>query len=164
MYSASRSRRLSIIWAIQSHQQLEKNYGREGAAIIMDNCALTISGGLAPNSESADRISEALGTRTVLSGSVSRSKNDPSQSLQMIERPHGTGRTQIHEKGPVYCDENRLQPFHRKAKAILQMRIRFDEEHPYTVPDKARGLWPMFPSRKSRMPSSPNSRRRPPKR
>ena len=31
--------------------------------------------------------SKALGSRTVMSGSVSRSKNDPSQSLQMIERP-----------------------------------------------------------------------------
>lgn len=32
-------------------------------------------------------LSKALGSRTVMSGSVSRSKNDPSQSLQMIERP-----------------------------------------------------------------------------
>ena len=32
-------------------------------------------------------LSKALGSRTVMSGSVSRNKNDPSQSLQMIERP-----------------------------------------------------------------------------
>jgi len=32
-------------------------------------------------------LSKALGNRTVLSGSVSRGKNDPSQSLQMMERP-----------------------------------------------------------------------------
>lgn len=31
MYSASRSRRLSIVSIIQSYQQLEKNYGKEGA-------------------------------------------------------------------------------------------------------------------------------------
>jgi type IV secretion system protein VirD4 len=85
MYSASRSRRLSIVSVIQSHQQLEKNYGREGAAIIIDNCQLTIAGGFAPGSESAEIISKAMGSRTVMSGSVSRSKNDPSQSLQMIE-------------------------------------------------------------------------------
>ena len=36
MYSASRSRRLSIVSIIQSYQQLEKNYGKEGAAIIQD--------------------------------------------------------------------------------------------------------------------------------
>jgi len=34
MYSASRSRKLSLVSIIQSYQQLEKNYGREGAAII----------------------------------------------------------------------------------------------------------------------------------
>ena len=55
---------------IQSYQQLEKNYGKEGAAIIQDNCQLTIAGGFAPSSETADIISKALGTRTVMTGSV----------------------------------------------------------------------------------------------
>ena len=36
MYSASRSRKLSIVSIIQSYQQLEKNYGKEGASIIQD--------------------------------------------------------------------------------------------------------------------------------
>ena len=53
----------------------------------IDNCQITIAGGFAPGSESAEIISKAMGSRTVLSGSVSRSRNDPSQSLQMIERP-----------------------------------------------------------------------------
>lgn len=87
MFSASRSRGLSIAAIIQGYQQLEKNYGREGAAIIQDNCQLTIAGGFAPSSETAEVISKALGSRTVMTGSVSRSKNDPSQSLQMTERP-----------------------------------------------------------------------------
>lgn len=38
MFSASRSRRMSIVAIIQSFAQLEKNYGREGSAIIIDNC------------------------------------------------------------------------------------------------------------------------------
>jgi type IV secretion system protein VirD4 len=46
-----------------------------------------VFGGFAPNSESAQILSKSLGSQTVLSGSVSRGKNDPSQSLQMIERP-----------------------------------------------------------------------------
>ena len=99
MYSASRSRRLSIISIVKSHQQLEKNYGREGAAIIIDNCQLTIAGGFAPGSESAEIISKAMGSRTVMSGSVSRSKNAPSQSLQMIERPLMTPSELKDEKG-----------------------------------------------------------------
>lgn len=87
MFSASRSRRLQIVPIIQSFAQLEKNYGKEGSEIIIDNTQPTIFGGFAPNSSSADILSKALGNRTVMTGSVSRSKNDPSQSLQMIERP-----------------------------------------------------------------------------
>ncbi len=87
MFSASRSRRLQIVPIIQSFSQLDRNYGKEGAEIIVDNTQLTIFGGFAPNSSSAEVLSKALGSRTVMSGSVSRSKNDPSQSLQMIERP-----------------------------------------------------------------------------
>ena len=87
MFSASRSRRLQIVPIIQSFAQLEKNYGKEGSEIIIDNTQLTIFGGFAPNSSSADILSKAHGNRTVMTGSVSRSKNDPSQSLQMIERP-----------------------------------------------------------------------------
>src|SRR5699024_5186978 len=44
-----------------------------------------IYGGFAPNSETAQVLSKALGSRTVMSGSISRGKNDPSQSLQMME-------------------------------------------------------------------------------
>lgn len=38
MFSAGRSRRISIVAIIQSKAQLEKNYGKEGAEIIWDNC------------------------------------------------------------------------------------------------------------------------------
>ena len=39
MFSASRSRRLQIVPIIQSFAQLEKNYGKEGADVIIDNTA-----------------------------------------------------------------------------------------------------------------------------
>ena len=60
---------------------------KEGSEIIQDNCQDTIFGGFAPGSQTAEVLSKNLGTRTVQSGSVSQSKNDPSQSLQMVERP-----------------------------------------------------------------------------
>lgn len=63
------------------------NLRKKGTDIIIDNTQLTLFGGFAPNSSSAETLSKALGNRTVMSGSVSRSKNNPSQSLQMIERP-----------------------------------------------------------------------------
>jgi type IV secretion system protein VirD4 len=53
MFSASRSRRLQIVPIIQSFAQLEQNYGKEGADVIIDNTQLTIFGGFAPNSTSA---------------------------------------------------------------------------------------------------------------
>ncbi len=86
LFSAGRSRRLTLVPIIQSLAQLEKNYGKEGCEIIHDNCQDTIFRGFAPNSQTAEVLSKALGSRTVLSGSVSRGKNDPSQSLQMMER------------------------------------------------------------------------------
>ena len=57
MFSASRSRRVSIVPIIQSFAQLEKNYGKEGAEIIIDNTQLTVFGGFAPNSENRHRRS-----------------------------------------------------------------------------------------------------------
>jgi len=87
MFSASRSRRISIVAIIQSLQQLEKNYGKEGAAIIIDNCQCTLFGGFAPNSETATVMSKNLGDQTILSGSVTRSPKDGSQQLQMMSRP-----------------------------------------------------------------------------
>ena len=62
MFSASRSRRLQIVPIIQSFSQLEKNYGKEGAEIIIDNTQLTIFGGFAPQSTSAETLSKALGS------------------------------------------------------------------------------------------------------
>jgi type IV secretion system protein VirD4 len=136
MYSASRSRRLSLVSIIQSFQQLEKNYGREGAAIIQDNCQITIAGGFAPTSETADIISKALGSRTVMSGSVSRSKNDPSQSLQMIERPLMTSdELKSMEKGNFIVMKTGTHPFISKLKLFFKWGIEFDKE-PYTVVDK----------------------------
>ena len=136
MYSASRSRRLSIVSIIQSYQQLEKNYGREGAAIIQDNCQLTIAGGFAPSSETADIISKALGTRTVMTGSVSRSKNDPSQSLQMTERPLMTAdELKSMKKGSFIVMKTGAHPFVSQLKLFMKWGISFPEDA-YTVEDR----------------------------
>lgn len=86
LFSASRSRGLLMVPIIQSFGQLQKNYGKEGAEIVIDNCQNSIFGAFAPNSESAQVLSKALGSQTVLTGSVSRGK-DTSRSLQLIERP-----------------------------------------------------------------------------
>lgn len=43
LFSAGRSRGLTLVPIIQSLAQLEKNYGKEGAEIICDNCRATRS-------------------------------------------------------------------------------------------------------------------------
>ena len=136
MYSASRSRKLSLVSIIQSYKQLEKNYGNEGADIIKDNCQVTIAGGFAPTSGTADEISKSLGTRTVMTGSVSRSKNDPSQSLQMTERPLMTAdELKSMKKGNFIVMKTGTHPFVSKLKLFFKWGIEFDTEK-YTVPDK----------------------------
>lgn len=120
-----------------SYSQLEKNYGKEGAEIIVDNTQLTIFGGFAPQSTSAETLSKALGSRTVMSGSVSRSKNDPSESLQMIERPLMTpDELKSMPKGQFVVMKTGFYPMKVKLKLFFKWGIHFDEEHPYTVSDQ----------------------------
>lgn len=135
MFSASRSRRVSICAIIQSFAQLQKNYGKEGAEIITDNTQLTIFGGFAPNSESAQVLSKAMGSRTVQSGSVSRGKNDPSQSIQMIERALMTpDELKAMPKGQFIVMKTGFYPMIVKLKLFFKWGIQFVEE--YTVDDK----------------------------
>lgn len=136
MFSASRSRRCTIIGIIQSFLQLEKNYGKEGAGIIIDNCQDFISGGFAPNSEGAKIISEALDNKTVLSGSISKGKNDPSQSLQMIQRPLMTaGELKTLSKGTFVVTKTGAYPTMTKLKLFKDWGIVFEE--PYRIEEKA---------------------------
>ena len=128
MFSASRSRKMSIVPIIQSFAQLNKNYGAEGAEIIADNTQLTIFGGFAPNSKSAEVLSKAMGSRTVMSGSVSRGKNDPSQSLQMIERPLMTpDELKSMPKGQFIVMKTGHNPMKVKLKLFFKWGIEFEE-------------------------------------
>lgn len=127
MFSASRSRKVSIVPIIQSFAQLNKNYGAEGAEIITDNTQLTIFGGFAPNSKSAEVLSKAMGSRTVLSGSVSRGKNDPSQSLQMIERALMTpDELKSMPKGQFIVLKTGHNPMKVKLKLFFKWGIDFE--------------------------------------
>lgn len=136
MFSASRSRRLQIVPIIQSFSQLEKNYGKEGSEIIIDNTQLTIFGGFAPNSSSAEVLSKAIGSRTVMSGSVSRGKNDPSQSLQMIERPLMTpDELKSMPKGQFVVMKTGFYPMRVKLRLFFEWGIKFGDE-PFSIKEK----------------------------
>lgn len=136
MFSAARSRRLQIVPIIQSFSQLDKNYGKEGAEIIVDNTQITLFGGFAPNSSSAETLSKALGSRTVMSGSISRGKDNPSHSLQMVERALMTpDELKAMPKGEFIVMKTGVHPMKVHLKLFFKWGIEFDEEHPYVVPE-----------------------------
>lgn len=127
MFSASRSRGISIVAIIQSFAQLEKHYGKEGCEIIIDNTQLTIFGGFAPKSKSAEELSSAMGTYTVLSGSVTRGK-ESSKSLQMIERPLMTSdEIKSIKKGSFIVLKTGFNPMKSKFKLFKKWGIVFEE-------------------------------------
>lgn len=130
LFSAGRSRRISMVPIIQSFAQLQKNYGKEGSEIIIDNCQGILFGGFAPNSESAEILSKALGNKTVLSGSISRGKNDPSQSLQMIGRPLMTpDELKSLPKGHFILAKTGCHPMKIELRLFFKWGIQFEEEY-----------------------------------
>lgn len=130
MFSASRSRNITIVAIIQSMAQLEKNYGKEGAQIVVENCQDTLYGGFAPNSELAKTLSDSLGTRTVLSGSVSKGKKDPSQSLQMIERPLMTAdELKSMPKGHFIFTKTGVKPMKTILRLFTLWKIKLDKKY-----------------------------------
>lgn len=136
LFSAGRSRGITLVPIIQSLAQLDKNYGDKGAESIVDNCQDTIFGGFAPNSQTAEQLSKSLGSRTVLSGSVSRGKNDPSQSLQMIERPLMTpDELKSIPKGNFVVMKTGTHPMQTKLRLFLDWGITFDAV--YATPEHA---------------------------
>ena len=136
LFSAGRSRRLTLVPIIQSLAQLEKNYGKEGASILMDNCQDVICGGFAPNSEAAETFSKALGSRTVLSGSVSQGK-ESSQSLQMMERPLMTpDELKSIPKGEFVVMKTGTHPMRTRLRLFLDWGITFDPDG-YRMPERA---------------------------
>ena len=134
MFSAGRSRKISIVAIIQSFAQLEQNYGKQGMEIITDNTQLTVFGGFAPNSQSAEVLSKALGEQTVLSGTVSHGR-EKSQSLQMIGRPLMTvDELKSMPKGQFIVMKTGTHPMISKLKLYFKWGIQFGE--PYLLPDK----------------------------
>ena len=136
LFSAGRSRKLTLVPIIQSLAQLEKNYGKEGAEIIADNCQDTIFGGFAPNSQTAETLSKALGSRTVLTGSVSKGKDSASRSLQMAERALlSPDELKNLPKGDFIVMKTGTHPMRTKLQLYFKWGISF--EKPYQVPERA---------------------------
>ena len=99
------------------------------------NLADTIFGGFAPNSQTAEVLSKALGSKTVLSGSVSKGKGESSRSLQMIERPLMTSdELKSIPKGEFVVMKTGTHPMRTRLRLFLEWGITFKE--PYQTPEQ----------------------------
>ena len=97
---------------------------------------MTIFGGFAPNSKTAEALSQALGKRTVLAGSVSRGK-ETTQSLQMMERALMTpDELKSIPKGEFVVMKTGSHPMRTKLRLFLNWGITFEE--PYILPDQGK--------------------------
>ena len=130
MFSALRSRSVSIVAIIQSFAQLEKNYGKQGAEIIVDNTQLMLFGGFAP----CEKLSKDLGKQTILTGSISKGnggKNSghQSQQLQMTGRELITAdELKCLPKGTFICTKTGMSPFKVQLLFYEKLGIRYDEK------------------------------------
>ncbi len=135
LFSAGRSRKLTLVPIIQSLAQLEKNYGKEGSEILQDNCQDTIFGGFAPNSQTAEVLSKALGNQTVQGGYISKAKDGVNQSLQMMSRPLMTpDELKAIPKGSFVVMKTGTNPMRTRLRLFLDWGITFGE--PYLMPDR----------------------------
>ena len=112
------------------------------AAIVMGVighfCAtfITIFGGFAPNSQTAETLSKALGSRTVLTGSISKGKDSNSQSLQMAERALlSPDERKSLPKGEFVVMKTGTHPMRTKLQLYFKWGIKFEE--PYQTPERA---------------------------
>ncbi len=94
----------------------------------------TIFGGFAPNSKTAEELSRSLGSYTVQSGSISRSKGENSQSLQMAERALMTpDELKSIPKGEFVVMKTGSHPMRTKLRLFLDWGITFGA--PYQTPE-----------------------------
>ena len=75
-----------------------------------------------------------MGYRTAMSGSVSQSKDSPSRSLDMIERPlMSPDELKMLPKGTFIVTKTGFHPIKVKLKLFFEWGIEFEHE-PYTIP------------------------------
>lgn len=95
LFTAARSRGIRFLYSLQSFSQLKKSYNKTYEEIILDSSQILMFTFVAPTAyETAKRLSDILGSQTVLSGSTSSRtmtfslfSHDQTNSYQMIKRP-----------------------------------------------------------------------------
>ena len=141
MFSAGRSRDIILFPMLQSIAQLTKNYGQDGADIILDSCQNALFGGQAPLSKKADELSKSLGTQTVQAGSISRSGNglnptNSTQTLSMIQKALMTADDlKTLPKNQWVLMKTHIHPLITTLKRYNEWGIKLDS--PFQMPENA---------------------------
>lgn len=95
LFTAARSRGIRFLYSIQSFSQLKKSYNKTFEEIILDSSQILMFTYVAPSAyDTAKRLSDILGSQTVLSGTVARRSRafslfneDNTATYQMIKKP-----------------------------------------------------------------------------
>lgn len=95
LFTAARSRGIRFLYSIQSFSQLKKSYNKTFEEIILDSSQILMFTYVAPTAyDTAKRLSDILGSKTVLSGTIARRTRiynildeDNTSTYQMIKRP-----------------------------------------------------------------------------
>ena len=89
IFTASRSRNMSIVGILQGTSQLKERYGENTAETMFNSCHDTIAGAFGPLSQDAEFISKQLGSRTAQTGTVTTDgkTGEQSSTQQMMEVP-----------------------------------------------------------------------------
>ena len=104
----------------------------------MDNCQCTLFGAFAPNSKTAEAMSQNLGKQTVLSGTVTRSsgRDGGNRQLQMIERPLMTvDELKSMPKGHFIVMKTGCHPMKTRLKLFFKWGIAFEDA--YSISEKS---------------------------
>lgn len=94
LFTAARSRGIRFLYSIQSFSQLKKSYNKTFEEIILDSSQILMFTYVAPSAyETAKKLSDILGSQTVLSGTIARRAKvynildeDHTSTFQMIKR------------------------------------------------------------------------------
>ncbi len=90
----------------------------------------TIFGGFAPNSQTAEVLSKALGNQTVQSGYISKAKDGVNQSLQMVSRPlMSPDELKAIPKGSFIVMKTGTNPMRTRLRLFLDWGITFGKAY-----------------------------------
>ncbi len=141
-FSAGRSRNIITNPFLQSLSQLDEKYGRDTAKNIRANCQNIMFSFPSPLSDDAETFSKALGTQTVMSGSVSKRygtvNTQNSTTYQMIKKPLMTADQIIRMgKGEWVLMRTGTNPAKMQIPKLEKWKIEIDKEHPFKIASKA---------------------------